>query len=1264
MKPHNDWSIYSKKLKIRKGNKLVSLSLFLILICSASYFPLAHAQQSISSDHKSNSSRDGNSLERTNHRGGDITNLKVAFCIDDSGSMTWNDVNDIRIQAAQNFVKNVLYEPGDEVAIYRFSTSLVSPYPALIVNMEATHGSGANYESYPFNHTISLYLNDTPGAGNSHGGVWYFQSQGNTPFYLCMQTALNQMSAWSKQDQYPVLIALTDGMSNNALTFRNFLPMARAGAGTGGVPIYTIGLGGSVYVEQLFMTAEISNGGSYYYAATANSLNDTFARIGSDIDNNMSRSLPNADKASMDSDVVPDYGTGSRDTDSRVVQNLQILNPAGGESWGQDVVRNITWACRATTQANCGQATVFLDNGNGTGWHQIASPVGTALFFPDVDGDAIPEKWNFYSSVTTYWYPSNPVGALINWDDGGVNSQSRPLCAAAASCVFVYNYNWTTPEIVSNNTKIRISVTDAGSTTSSDSGNFQIFKMNISKGVVLTLSPAKDTLYTQEDALYQVHYLTKGGTNLDWTFDTNASWLKWNSTSHNISGTPDNGDVGKYWVKINVSLGMISDEHNFTLTVNNTPPNITKKGVLSAVQDKAFSADINSSDDGQGTITWHLKTDTGAWLSINSTTGVLSGTPRNDDVGVHYANVSVDDGNGGCNWSNFTLTVLNVNDPPHIVGKDVTVVYEDIEYASNYSVVDPDKTDKVFTWSIKTNASWLYIDTATGKVTGLPFNSNVGHYWVNITVKDPALAQDFRNFTLTVINVNDIPVWAEVPADVTIKDTDTYTFDVNATDVDAMDVLKYSIASIPASTISIDSATGVIVWKPSVAGIYSIKVGVTDNTVTIYDEFQITVIHIKINTPPVSNLAAPDNGTTIDITNPTLRWTVSDKDADNVTTDLYLGKDLSFVQSLDASTKAASGLTTISFVPATMLDKGATYYWTVIPQDGIAYGKCTSGIWSFSITANASVNHLPKFVSVPALEAGVGVEWTYTPTAVDEDVKDTVTIRVVTSPDGMDLLSGTLRWTPPAPQVGKHSVKIEATDGKGSVFQEFMIDVTMKAPSNHAPTIGSVDPISVTAGQTISVHVNATDQDQDALDYSIVGVIPPGLEMSDLGQLTWKTKTGDEGVYDVIIMVSDGKLSQTRSIRLTVEKAPEKKILKHDNSALWPMLILIAIVAVVSSIIVIFLLMRRKSKQSQDLDDAGQVQQVPSAGTMGEPPMPEVAPAPPTVEPRPKKKKHIEEQQPSSKDAPEAPDAPTEEPAKAPIGEIKTTSIDIDDLED
>ena len=37
-----------------------------------------------------------------------------------------------------------------------------------------------------------------------------------------------------------------------------------------------------------------------------------------------------------------------------------------------------------------------------------------------------------------------------------------------------------------------------------------------------------------------------------WTYNTSATWLHWGIENHTLYGTPQNEDVGIYWVNISV----------------------------------------------------------------------------------------------------------------------------------------------------------------------------------------------------------------------------------------------------------------------------------------------------------------------------------------------------------------------------------------------------------------------------------------------------------------------------------------------------------------------------------------------------------------------------------------------------------------------------------------------------------------------------------------------------------------------------------------
>ena len=76
---------------------------------------------------------------------------------------------------------------------------------------------------------------------------------------------------------------------------------------------------------------------------------------------------------------------------------------------------------------------------------------------------------------------------------------------------------------------------------------------------------------------------------------------------------------------------------------------------------------------------------------------------------------------------------------PHITSKDNKTAIEDVSYAQKYSALDLNTTAAKLNWSLHSNARWLNI-SKDGNLSGVPNNSDVGPYWVNVTVSDGAFS--------------------------------------------------------------------------------------------------------------------------------------------------------------------------------------------------------------------------------------------------------------------------------------------------------------------------------------------------------------------------------------------------------------------------------------------------------------------------------------------------------------------------------------------
>ena len=75
----------------------------------------------------------------------------------------------------------------------------------------------------------------------------------------------------------------------------------------------------------------------------------------------------------------------------------------------------------------------------------------------------------------------------------------------------------------------------------------------------------------------------------------------------------------------------------------NTAPQITSPAVLNAAEEVAYSYQVVATDPDYGDDLTYSLTTAPAFLSINSGTGLISGTPGNGDVGSHAVTVRVTD---------------------------------------------------------------------------------------------------------------------------------------------------------------------------------------------------------------------------------------------------------------------------------------------------------------------------------------------------------------------------------------------------------------------------------------------------------------------------------------------------------------------------------------------------------------------------------------------------------------------------------------------
>ncbi len=198
--------------------------------------------------------------------------------------------------------------------------------------------------------------------------------------------------------------------------------------------------------------------------------------------------------------------------------------------------------------------------------------------------------------------------------------------------------------------------------------------------------------------------------------------------------------------------------------VVNSPPKILTSNVHGAEEGILFYIDYEAEDLENDTLLWSLKRNA-TWLDLDPATGNLSGTPPTGIRGSYWVNVTVDDGNGGVDWTNFTLIVGDTTPPIADAGEDGQI-YEDQPYQFDGT----NSTDN----SGVLNYTWYFGDGSIG-YGPLPEHvySQKGIYLVALIARDPLNNDDIDLINITVINR---PPVADAGTEIIVNEGETAYF--------------------------------------------------------------------------------------------------------------------------------------------------------------------------------------------------------------------------------------------------------------------------------------------------------------------------------------------------------------------------------------------------------------------------------------------------------------------------------------------------------
>jgi hypothetical protein len=190
----------------------------------------------------------------------------------------------------------------------------------------------------------------------------------------------------------------------------------------------------------------------------------------------------------------------------------------------------------------------------------------------------------------------------------------------------------------------------------------------------------------------------------------------------------------------------LASSGNLPPTISGTPPTTIQAGA-----NYSFTP---SATDPNGDALTFTASGLPTWASINATTGTISGTPSEANVGMsNMISIEVSDSQANAQLAGFRIQVAsaatNANPPPTITGTPASSATVGQVYA--FMPVGDDPNDQPLTYSIQNRPAWATFTAATGELRGTPISSNIGTYNnIIISVSDGETTVALPGFNLAV----------------------------------------------------------------------------------------------------------------------------------------------------------------------------------------------------------------------------------------------------------------------------------------------------------------------------------------------------------------------------------------------------------------------------------------------------------------------------------------------------------------------------------
>lgn len=496
--------------------------------------------------------------------------------------------------------------------------------------------------------------------------------------------------------------------------------------------------------------------------------------------------------------------------------------------------------------------------------------------------------------------------------------------------------------------------------------------------------------------------------------------LSINTSTGAISGTPTT--AGNYSVTISATNSSGTGTATLPINIALSTPVITSSLTKTGATGTAFSYSITANSSP----TSYNATGLPSGLTINTTTGVISGTPTAN--GTTSVTISATNATG---TGTATLTI-NISLSAPIITSSLTASGATGVAFSGYTIT---ATNSPTSYNATGLPPGLSINTSTGAITGTPTTN--GTYNVSISATN-ATATDTQTLVFT-ISLSAPSINSSLTASgATGVAFGGYT--ITATNSPT----SFNATGLP-NGLTINTSTGVISGTPTLNGTYNVSISATNATAT---DSKTLVMTIALSAPSITSTLTASGATGVAFGGYTI--TASNFPTSFGASSLPPGLSINTSTGVISGTPTLNGTfnTTITATNATASDTKTLVFTISLSAPAITSASTANGTTGSAFSYQITASNLPTSYAASGLPSGVSVN------------------------TGTGLISG----TPTAG--GTYSASISATNATATANQALTITIglspptagpaSMTVPVNTATTLNLTPYITGYTGFTVS----------------------------------------------------------------------------------------------------------------------------------------------------------------------------------------------------